>query len=63
VEWISLELAGRFASDALDESYFGWNSQRYSGRGEHNLVRARGQLALHEAFAATRIEREAILGL
>jgi Ser/Thr protein kinase RdoA (MazF antagonist) len=61
VEWISLELAARFAADALDESYFGWDSQRYPARGEHNLVRARGQLALHEAFTATRIEREAIL--
>ena len=63
VEWISLELAARFAADALDESYFGWDSRRYPGRGEHNLVRARGQLALHEAFTATRIEREAILDL
>jgi thiamine kinase-like enzyme len=61
VEWISLELAARFAADALRESYFGWDDRRYPGRGEHNLVRARGQLALHEAFAATRIEREAIL--
>ncbi len=63
VEWISLELAARFAADALNESYFGWDSRRYPARGEHNLVRARGQLALYEAFAATRIEREAILGL
>ena len=63
VEWISLELASRFATDALAESYFGWNPQRYPGRGEHNLVRARGQLALHEAFVATRPARAAILGV
>lgn len=63
VEWISLELAGRFAADALNESYFGWNAQRYPGRGEHNLVRSRGQLALHEAFVASREARAAILGL
>ena len=63
VEWISLELASRFAADALFESYFGWDARRFPGRGEHNLVRARGQLALHEAFVATREERAAILGL
>ncbi len=62
VEWISLELAARFAADALDESYFGWDRTRYPGRGEHNLVRARGQLALHEAFVATRAARGALLG-
>ncbi len=63
VEWISLELASRFAADALFESYFGWNAKRFPSRGEHNLVRARGQLSLHEAFLATRNERAAILGL
>jgi Ser/Thr protein kinase RdoA (MazF antagonist) len=56
-EWISLELAARFAADALTESYFGWDRERFSGRGEHNLVRARGQLSLHRAFAATRATR------
>ena len=58
-----LELASRFAADALYESYFGWDKQRYPTRGEHNLVRSRGQLALHEAFVATRAERAAIVGL
>ncbi len=63
VEWISLELASRFAADALFESYFGWNAKRFPSRGEHNLVRARGQLSLHESFLASRNERAAILGL
>jgi len=63
VEWISLELASRFAADALFENYFGWDARRFPSRGEHNLLRARGQLALHEAFLATRAERAAILGL
>ena len=61
VEWISLELAVRFAADALLESYFGWASERYPGRGEHNLARARGQWALHQAVCATRRERARIL--
>ena len=62
VEWISLELASRFAADALNESYFGWDPRHYPGRGEHNLVRSQGQFALHGAFAATRRDRAAILG-
>lgn len=45
IERVSLELAARFARDALEESYFGWN-ERFGTRGDHNLLRARGQLAL-----------------
>ena len=61
VEWVSLELAARFAADALAESYFGWNAGRFAGRGEHNLVRARGQWSLHQALLATRDARTAML--
>jgi Ser/Thr protein kinase RdoA (MazF antagonist) len=63
VEWISLELASRFAADALNESYFGWSPGSYKTRGDHNLVRAHGQLALHQAFADCRAERRKLLGL
>lgn len=61
VEWITLELAARFAADALNERYFGWNAERYPGRGEHNLVRARSQWSLHQAVVAVRGTREQIL--
>ena len=61
VEWISLELAARFAADALAESYFGWDATRFPGRGEHNLVRARGQWSLHQALLATRAARAGLL--
>jgi Ser/Thr protein kinase RdoA (MazF antagonist) len=61
VEWISLELAARFAADALFESYFGWDANRFASRGEHNLVRARGQWSLHEALVATRARRTEML--
>ena len=61
VEWVSLELAARFAADALAESYFGWDATRFPGRGEHNLVRARGQWSLHQALVATRAARTAML--
>lgn len=63
VEWVSLGLAARFAADALRESYFGWDARRFAGRGEHNLVRARGQLSLHREFVATRPARGRLLAL
>lgn len=49
---IALELAARFAADALNESYFGWDSKRFATPGEHNLIRARAQLKLAEDIAA-----------
>jgi Ser/Thr protein kinase RdoA (MazF antagonist) len=61
VEWVSLELAARFAADALFETYFGWDARRFPGRGEHNLVRARGQWSLHAAFVETRAARADML--
>ena len=61
-EWISLELAARFAADALRENYFGWDPTRFPSRGAHNLVRARGQWALHEAFVGTHAQRARLLG-
>ena len=61
LEWVSLELAVRFVTDALDESYFGWNSDRFPTRGDHNLTRAQGQWSLHEAVVATRRERAHLL--
>ena len=63
VEWISLELAARFAADALREAYFGWNRARFPAAGEHNLLRAQGQWALHRAALQTRDARAALLGV
>lgn len=62
-EWIALELAIRFAADALLETYFGWDAQRYGSAGDHNLARAKGQLGAHEAIRACRPERARVLGL
>ncbi|PRQ03132.1 phosphotransferase enzyme family protein [Enhygromyxa salina] len=62
-ELISLELAVRFIADALFEDYFGWDPQRFAGRGEHNLARARGQASLYQAISATRRERATLLDL
>jgi Ser/Thr protein kinase RdoA (MazF antagonist) len=49
---IQVELAARFCADSLNESYFGWNADRFPTRGDHNLARARGQLALHRDLRA-----------
>lgn len=53
---IALELSARFCRDALEESYFGWNADRFATRGEHNLVRARSQLSLAQSVSKRRAE-------
>ncbi|MCC7070149.1 MAG: aminoglycoside phosphotransferase family protein [Deltaproteobacteria bacterium] len=58
---ICVELAARFCADALNESYFGWDERRFPGRGEHNLLRARGQWALARAVARRRQELDALV--
>ncbi len=58
---ICLELAARFATDAFHECYFGWDPQVAKGRGEHNLLRARGQLALAQAVERRLGEMQAIV--
>lgn len=58
---ICVELSARFCADALDESYFGWDERRFPGRGEHNLLRARGQWALAQAAARRRSELDTVV--
>jgi hypothetical protein len=57
IERLSLELCSRFAADALQEQYFGWNAERFASAGEHNLNRARGQLSLHTQAREARAAR------
>ena len=57
---ILLELAARFCADALNESYFGWDARHYASRGEHNEVRAKGQLAVLRSLDA---QHEEALGI
>jgi len=47
---IMVELAARMCTDALRESYFGWNDKVFPDRSTHNQVRAEGQLNLHQSF-------------
>jgi len=56
---IQLELAARFAADALNETYFAWDRSRFASSCEHNLVRARGQLNAARALLAVREDCEA----
>ena len=60
LERITLNLTARFAADALQERYFGWNETR-GGRGEHNLLRARSQLSLLHKIRAKQTEIKRIL--
>lgn len=60
-ERIILELASRFAADALEETYWGWDPERFPARGEHDIHRAVGQWRLYEAARATRSRRRELL--
>jgi Ser/Thr protein kinase RdoA (MazF antagonist) len=62
LETVCLELAARFAADAFEDKYFGWDAVRFPSRRAHNVVRARGQLALGLAVRAVRGEALAIVG-
>ncbi len=44
---ICLELSSRFLTDALNESYFGWDARTYGSRGDHNLARGRAMWSLY----------------
>lgn len=56
IERICLELAARFAADALHERYFGWNPDKFPTRGAHNLARAHNQLRLARDVANVRAD-------
>lgn len=51
---VCVELAARFCADVFHDAYFGWDASRFSCRPEHNLVRARGQLALAHSIDRDR---------
>jgi Ser/Thr protein kinase RdoA (MazF antagonist) len=61
LETVCVELAARFCVDVFDDRYFGWDPVRFPSRRAHNLVRARGQLALAGAVAAVRDDARAIV--
>ena len=56
LETVCIELAARFAVDVFRDEYFGWDAARFPSRRAHNLVRARGQLALGLAVRLARVD-------
>jgi hypothetical protein len=56
LETLCIELAARFAVDVFEDRYFGWDASRFESRRAHNLIRARGQLALANAVRAARAD-------
>jgi Ser/Thr protein kinase RdoA (MazF antagonist) len=60
-ETIALELASRFCADALHERYFGWNPAKFATRSEHNLARAKSQLAVATSVRSQRAALERIV--
>ncbi len=59
---IAVELAARFAADALNESYFAWDRQRFASASEHNQARAHGQLKVAASIGAALPElRKAVM--
>lgn len=58
---VCVELAARFCVDIFNDCYFGWDQSRFSSRRAHNLVRARGQLALAADIAGRYSELARLL--
>lgn len=58
---ICVILASRFLADALHERYFGFDAGRFPARGEHNLLRGQGQLALFDSVEGLRSQLESIV--
>ncbi|NMB74402.1 MAG: aminoglycoside phosphotransferase family protein [Myxococcales bacterium] len=58
---IALELAARFAADALHERYFAYDRERYPAAGEHNRVRAESQWALYRSAIELRPRLDAVV--
>ncbi len=61
LETVCIELAARFAVDVFRDDYFGWDPARFPSRRAHNLIRARGQLALGLAVRAARADALSIV--
>jgi Ser/Thr protein kinase RdoA (MazF antagonist) len=58
---ILVELAARFCADALNESYFAWDPEKFATRSEHNQVRAAGQLTEARSLLAQEKELTAFV--
>ena len=50
IERICLELSARFCTDAINNSYFAEDRDRYPQKGQHNLIRAQSQFPLSRLY-------------
>ena len=58
---ITLELASRFARDALEDEYFAFDAQRYPSRVAHNRTRMKSMLFLEADMRAKKQQIESII--
>jgi Ser/Thr protein kinase RdoA (MazF antagonist) len=63
LETVATELAARFAVDAWEDAYFGWDRARYPSRRAHDRARATSQLALARAVGDRRGDLERIVAV
>jgi len=61
IERICLELTARFCADAINRCYFKEDRRRFPTAGEHNIHRARGQLAVARSVQTQRLSAEHIV--
>lgn len=63
VRMITLELAARFATDVVNDAYFGYDASRYPTRIAHNSVRAYSMAQLARDIAKKHKEISRIIGV
>lgn len=63
IERICLELSARFCTDAINNSYFKENREKYPTVGQHNLVRANSQYNLACSARSKRTACQQIINL
>ena len=61
IERICLELSARFCADAINNSYFKENREKFPEIGRHNLIRAQSQFQLARSALAQRSACEQII--
>ena len=60
-ETICVELASRFAADLYEDAYFGWDTEKFGSRFEHNQARVRAQLSLARSVRQQRAALDAVV--
>ena len=58
---ITWELCARFLWDVVEDSYFGWDPERFESRRAHNLKRAKSMAALGRQMDAKRSALEEVV--